>query len=170
MQDPTEILSTVATLEAIAKKHDDPVAIIVEAAAANVPEHKATPDLEPYSQSDAIILAVFGSLGKKQQASIIRQALVKPPKGVKAKLEVLTIKDTQNKLRRAHELFTMKKIVGYCAFAVSIAVILAVIGVFLYQVLKNGSMGTSGTSSVIGGLFTTMANVLKIIWSAPTGG
>lgn len=163
MQEPQEILDNVAALDALMTKSDLPVAV-PELPANEVVETKPTPDPELYTQSDALLVAVFNTLGVKQKANIIRKALVNPPKD---RIKVLAIKEASNRVKQADQLFNIKRIALYSALTVLgiMAVIMA--GIFVWLVMRKGTMTDT---TVLSGIITTMANVLKIIWSAPTGG
>lgn len=164
MQDTETILANMDAMDALVKKGDTAPGVILQLHKGDMDETKPTPDNEPFTPSDAAVVAMFNTLGVRQRASIIRQALTKQPRD---RVKAITIKEAANRMKRAEHLYSLKRVAMVVALVALVVMIVVVLGVFLWVVFRKGTMSDT---TVIGGLFSTMANVLKIIWSAPTGG
>ncbi len=161
-----EIAETLHAVQALARRVPDTIQQTLQQLPSNTSsesDHKPVPDTEPYSQADALLITVFNTLTKRQQARLIREAL-KP----KDKLKAITVREAKTEHERKKNLHTLKKYALIAVFVSAFAFALTVGGVFLWKIFNTGALTAEG--SVFTGLFKTLAMVLKIIWSAPSGG
>lgn len=114
------------------------------------------------SNTNGVILAIFGTLTPDEQVKIIQDSLLGKKHTHSASVEA---KKADLELKEQKSQFNIKRATAIATVIVVISAILAVMGIFVYAVLKNGALSDTG---VISGLFKTLTEVLKIMWSTPT--
>lgn len=119
------------------------------------------PDPNALSPMDELVHQSFMGMDKRQQLSIINGFILTHGKDITKNLDLQKSEFELEKDKRMFELKTLfAKVVGGSLILMA----LALVGVFVYVALKQGILADGG---VIVGLFNTIQEVFKVIFTTP---